>query len=130
MTNRGWRTGVKVGNGSGISAGADPNASLDVGGYYVVSKDHDARGPFATHQDAVNDMRPTKGETIEERAARSSSKARDPRLDLLKEARRRIRDIKIKDEHAYALGLAIGVLYVMRDEIRASEFTSPERSKP
>jgi hypothetical protein len=47
--------------------------------------------------------------------------------ELLKEARRRIRAVPIKDEHAYALGLAIGVLYQMRDELDASETGGTER---
>lgn len=38
-------------------------------------------------------------------------------LALLKEARRRIRSIEIKPEHAYVLGLAIGELYAMCDEL-------------
>lgn len=47
-------------------------------------------------------------------------------LNALKEARRRIRTVEIKEEHAYALGLAIGVLYQMRDELRASQTGSTE----
>lgn len=63
--------------------------------------------------------RPAPSMPLDEVQALVDFERKAARLETLKEARRRVRDIEIKDEHAYALGLAVGVLYVMRDETKA-----------